>query len=164
MSTGQPNPYTPPQAELADAEPQPGSPVKAVVLGLVVDIGGTLVASAVLGIIYGISLAASGASQEEIAEISANLPLDSWPIIGSTVFGCAFSVLGGYVCARIVKRAEYKYGAFVAVISAILGLLMGAGHYSELANVSLTVLTFLMVMLGARLGYAKNRAAARARQ
>jgi len=111
MSTGQQNPYTPPQAQLADSEPRPGSPVKAVVLGVVVDIGGTLVTSLMLGIAYGVSLAASGATQEEIAQIGANIPPDSWVVIVGTVLGCGFSVAGGYVCARIVKQAEYRYGA-----------------------------------------------------
>jgi hypothetical protein len=157
--TGQNNPYTPPQAQLADAEPQAGSPLKAVVLGVTIDIGGTLLTSLVLGIAYGISLAASGASREEIARISADIPLDSWIVILGTLAGCAFSVAGGYVCARIVGREEYRYGAMAGVVSASLGFLLGAGQYPEIANVGLAGLTFLMVLFGARLGRAKNRTA-----
>jgi hypothetical protein len=159
MNTHQQNPYTPPQAELADAEPPPGSPVKAVVLGLVVDIGGTLGASVVLGIVYGFHLAASGASGEELAELSANIPLDSWVGIASTVLGCAFSALGGYVCARIAGRSEYKLGAILGVISTLVGLSMAIGYYPQRINVTLAVVTFLAVMLGARIGYIRNRSA-----
>src|SRR5690606_37718675 len=60
------NPYAPPGAAVGDLPAKPGSAVKAVVLGFLVDIGGTLVGTIVLGIVYGIVLAASGASEEEL--------------------------------------------------------------------------------------------------
>ncbi len=39
------NPYAPPDAKLADPAAAPGSPLKAVALGLAVDLGGTVIAT-----------------------------------------------------------------------------------------------------------------------
>ena len=157
MKNQQENLYTPPQAALADTDAKPGSPVKAVLLGVMTDIGGTLAVSLVLGIVYGMKLAASGASQEEIGALSANPTLDSGFSIAASLLGCGFSVLGGYVCARIAKHSEYRLGAITGAIAAMIGMLLGASSYPLAADIGLAGLTFLSVMLGARLGYGKNR-------
>ncbi|MGH8630701.1 MAG: hypothetical protein ACREU7_08045, partial [Burkholderiales bacterium] len=71
------------------------------------------------------------------------------------------SALGGYVCARVARRSEYKLGAILGVISTLAGLSMAIWYYPLKMNVTLAVVTFLMVMLGARLGYLRNRSAMR---
>src|ERR1051326_8127077 len=53
------NPYAPPEATVHDLPPKPGSWFKAIALGLATDIGGTLVATGILALIYGIALDAS---------------------------------------------------------------------------------------------------------
>jgi hypothetical protein len=153
------NPYSPPGASVADPSAKPGSPVKAVLAGAAVDIVGSLVIGAILSVIYGASLAVSGASVEEIAAASSEVPVDSWLFISGILVGCAFSVLGGYVCARIAKRSEYGLGCIVGAISALFGLLFALGHYPLFVNLGLGLATFASVLLGARLGYARNHAA-----
>jgi hypothetical protein len=151
-----PNPYAPPQASLKDAPPAAGSAVKAVTLGLLADIGGTVAASIVLMVIYGIVLGASGASVEEIS--AADLTsTDSWLFYVGGAIGLAFSVLGGYVCARIAKRNEMRLGAVTAIISAVIGLFLAADQYQLGTNLSMTLAAIVAVMTGARLGYAQNR-------
>lgn len=83
MST--PNPYSPPQAIVTEAPQQRGSAVKAVVLGLVADFGGTFVGVLIFWMLYMIATAASGAASggdvEALIEgAAAKLEAgDSWP-------------------------------------------------------------------------------------
>ena len=152
------NPYAPPGAAVEDLPAKPGSALKAVSLGLVADIGGTLAGGIVLMVIYGIVLGATGASAEAIMASAADFnATDSWLFYLGTVVGLGFSVLGGYVCARIARRAEMKLGAVLAVLSAVIGLLLSANEYQLGALLSITLASIGAVMIGARLGYAKNR-------
>jgi hypothetical protein len=151
------SPYAPPDARLADPIAAPGSPIKAVLIGLGVDIGGTVVATLILAIAYGMFLAASGASQEEIAAASAGTSTDSWFFYVSSLVGCGFSLLGGYVCARIARRSEYTLGAILAAISAVFGLWAAMDHYQIGILASLTLASIGAVIWGVRLGHAANR-------
>ncbi len=151
------NPYAPPDAKLADPAAAPGSPIKAVAAGLAVDLGGSIVSTILLAIAYGIVLGTLGVSAEEIESVTTNLPTDSPLFYLATLAGLAFSLLGGYVCARIAKRAEFKLGALLAAISAGVGLAIGGdpGRFGML--ISLTLLGIAAVIAGAQMGRAKNR-------
>lgn len=153
----QPNPYAPPSAAVQDLSERAGSPLKAIALGLLVDVGGTTVGSLLLGAIYGIALAASGASLDELAAAGEGPATDSWLFWISTAMGLVFSVLGGYVCARIARRNELRLGAILAALSALLGYLIASGHYELGTFLSLTIASIAAVIGGARLGYWKNR-------
>ena len=153
-----PNPYAPPQAAVKDLPAGAGSAIKAVTFGLAADIGGTFASTLVLMVIYGIVLGASGASAEQIAAASEGaLTDDSWLYYTSTLVGLGFSVLGGYVCARIARRAELKLGGIVAVLSALIGLFLAGDSYQLGTLLSLTLASIGAVMIGARWGLAKNR-------
>lgn len=155
MSTN--NPYAPPDAKLADPAAAPGSPIKAVAIGLAVDLGGSIVASILLVLAYGIVLGALGVSAEEIESVTSNMPTDSPLFYLATLVGLGFSALGGYVCARIAKRAELKLGAILAAISAGIGLAIGGDPGRLGMLISLTLLGIAAVIAGARIGRAKNR-------
>ncbi len=152
-----PNPYAPPQAALKDLPAGAGSALKAVALGLATDIGGTFAALLAFMVAYGIALGASGASAEEIVAAADFSATDSWPFYAATLIGLAFSVLGGYVCARIAKRAEMRLGAVLALLSAGSGFLLAGDHYQLGTLLSVTLAGIGAVLFGARLGYAKNR-------
>jgi hypothetical protein len=160
MATDRDNPYTPPETRVADPENEPGSPLKAIAAGLAVDIGGSLATGFVLAMLYGAMLAASGASAEEVASAFADLSPYSWVSVAGSVVGGGFSVLGGYLCARIAKRSEHRIGAIMAALSTIVGML-ASSSYAPLENFVLAVLTFVTVMIGVQMGYAKNRRIAR---
>ena len=161
MATDRDNPYTPPEARVADPENEPGSPLKAVAIGLAVDIGGTFMTSLVLGIVYGITLAASGASAEAAASAFADVSPYSWLSIAGFLAGGGFSILGGYLCARIAKHSEYKLGGILATISTVFGLLLSMNSYSPFANLILSIASFATVMIGVQIGYSRNRLSAR---
>jgi len=67
------NPYRPPEAVVKDQDRPRGAPLKAVSFGVLTDILGTTAASVLLSFIYGIVLAAGGASAEEIAQAAAQV-------------------------------------------------------------------------------------------
>ena len=153
------NPYGAPQAKLADPAPQPGSPYKAVLLGLAADIGGTIVLSILIALAYGIQLAAYGSSAEEIEAASRSLPVDSWAFWAGTLGGCLFSGLGGYVCARIAGQSEYSLGVILAAISVVIGLMLGGGGIDLGLQFVLYAVSVACVLAGAHLGKTRNRRA-----
>jgi hypothetical protein len=152
-----PNPYAPPLAALKDGPAAAGSPVKAVALGLLTDVGGTFAAAVVLMVVYGVALGVSGAGEEQIAAAADFSSTDSWQFYAGTLLGLAFSVLGGYVCARVARRNEMRLGAVTAALSAVLGLLISADQFQLGTNLSMTLAAIIAVMTGARLGQARNR-------
>jgi hypothetical protein len=151
------NPYAPPEATVKDLPAKAGSAFKAVALGLGADIGGTFLAGIALALIYGVVLGASGASTEEIVASTKAIGTDSWLFYAGALVGLAFSVLGGYVCARIARRDEMKLGAILAGLSALIGVLFSGEAYQLGTLISLTLAGIGAVMIGARLGYTKNR-------
>ena len=152
------NPYAPPEASVQDLPSKPGSALKAIALGLAVDVGGSLVAAIILAAIYGAVLAATGVPREDIAAVMQASATDSWFFYIGSLVGSSFSVLGGYVCARIARRSEMKLGAILAAMSAVSGFFLGGDEMQLGTNLSLTLLTFGAVLVGVRLGLGKNRA------
>ena len=151
------NPYAPPEAKLADMPAEAGSPIKAVTFGLLVDLGGTVLATLVLAFVYGIALAVSGASAEEIAAAADPAATDTAFFYGSILIGLGFSALGGFVCARIARRDETMLGGILAALSAFIGWVLAGDQYELGTVLSLTLASIGAVLIGARLGGAKNR-------
>lgn len=155
MSTPQ-NPYRAPGAAVADVDRPHGSPVKGVLYGVLVDIVGTSIATFVLMVVYGLYLGATSASQEEMERAALQLDLASPIGIASIVIGYAFSFLGGYVCARVARRAEIKWTAVVAAITAAFGLFMGLQAFSLALNLFFAVVAVAVVMAGGYTGARRN--------
>lgn len=154
------NPFTPPSARVADmAAEKRGSPVKAVVFGFLVDIGGSSVFALLLGVAYAVSLASSGATPDQVSATIQNMPVDSWPSIVGEIVGTLFSALGGYVCARVAKRSEFRLGGILSALSISFGVWIGGNHYSIPWHAAIAVVTVLAVMFGVRMGVARNAAA-----
>jgi len=151
------NPYAPPEASVHDQPLRPGSAFKAIAIGLAVDIGGSLIGTVLLALVYGAALGAAGVKGEDIAATMQVSATDSWFFYVGMLVGLGFSVLGGYACARIARRSELKLGAVLAALSAISGLAI-AGDEQQLGTLlSLTLLGIGAVLVGARLGLTKNR-------
>jgi hypothetical protein len=146
------NPYSPPQAPLTDPPRPPRSPIAAVLLGLAVDIGGSLLVGIVLTIAYGVSLASSGMSASEIDAAISDIPTDSWVSIVGNLVGAGFSILGGFVCARFSRRSDYKLGFIMGAISAVLGFVLAYKTQVPVINLMLACLTFASVVLGTHFG------------
>ena len=139
----------------------PGSPLKAVVYGVLVDVGGSIVLGVALVIAYSITLASSGVPSEEIERILAEGSPASWVAILGFLLGCATSFLGGYVCARTAGEAEMKWVGIVAAVSALASLLMGSGAYAFEWNAVLALLGMGAVFAGGWAGARRNLTFAR---
>jgi len=152
------NPYSPPDANLKDPRGKPGSPVKAVLIGLLVDIGGTLLGTLLFAIIYGAMLASGGASPAEAQGAYAEMAETAWGFAILAVIGCGFSVLGGYVCARISRRPDFRLGVILAALSAGSGFLLGGGGEPPLKTVLMMGVTVACVLTGTWYGVRRNAA------
>lgn len=152
------NPFAPPTARVADVVAERGSPTKAILLALAVDIGGTLFVAVLVGVAYGYSLASNGATADQVNAALQNIPLYSWPFIVLTAVGTLFSAFGGYVCARIARHSEYRLGGILSFLSVVTGLLFANAQYSVLVHAFGSLLTVGAIMFGIWLGVARNRA------
>jgi hypothetical protein len=148
--------FTPPQAEVRDARKPKGSVIKGVLAGLAVDFGGTIAFGIVLSVVYGGLLAAAGQGEAQIraalAESDSNSTFAAFGVVG----GCAFSILGGYVCERVARQRNYRAGAILGIVSVGLGLAMGAFSLPWAENVLLAFLTVGSVLLGTRLALERH--------
>ncbi|MGE5386859.1 MAG: hypothetical protein ACM3SV_13340 [Betaproteobacteria bacterium] len=152
------NPFTPPKADVADVpDTTPGSPIKAVLFGFLTDFGGSMLAGIPFAFIYGVLLSVSGIPADEVGQALTEMPPDSlYAVIGYGI-GLAFSMLGGFVCARIAKRNEYVLAAVAATLSALSGLLVMPPGYSHELIALLTILSYTGAIYGAKRGIDKNR-------
>jgi hypothetical protein len=145
------SPYAAPSAKVSDPAPRPGSPYKAVIFGLLTDFGGTIALSVLLTFIWGV------AQSPEVATGEA-MTVDPWYSWVGFAGGFGFSVLGGYVCARVAGQSEYTLGAILAVLVVVLGLLLfGSGEHDFGVAVALNAATVVAVIVGAWIGKKRNR-------
>ena len=100
------NPYTPPSAQVGDMEIRKGSRIKAILAGLAVDIGGSMLAGIAFVAAVGIIMASGGADGDEIASSMDTLSDDPWIYAGGLAASFLFSTLGGYACTRIARHSE----------------------------------------------------------
>lgn len=142
-----------------EAVARPGSPVKAVLFGFLVDFGGTMGSGLVLGLIFAAFLISAGRSSDEVMRFLSDPPEFSALWTTSTLVGLAFSLLGGYVCARVARRDELRLAAISATLTLGAGLVITRHHRHIGLLLLLVVLTYVAALGGARLGRRKNRRA-----
>jgi hypothetical protein len=92
--------------------------IKAIILGVLTDIGGTFLFSVIFGILAGIAMAVKGITAAEMTE-RLEQPVF---LISNLVIGLIFTLLGGLVAGRIAKRSELLHGGIVGGISIIFSL------------------------------------------
>ncbi len=92
--------------------------IKAIIIGLLVDIGGTFAFSFVVGII---SVAVFLATGRDVKELEAIATTQGF-LIPSLIAGLLFTSLGGFVAAHIAKKAEMKNAFVLGILSLAFGL------------------------------------------
>jgi hypothetical protein len=85
-----------------------------VLLGVAVDNLGTLVSTALFGSLY---FGNGPVNEQDVNGLYSNAVL----LLLFLVIGLFWSFLGGYVAARVAKRAEYFNAACIGVIGAAIG-------------------------------------------
>ena len=144
------NRYQPPKSgfDKPPRDREPGSLVKAVLLGAATDIGGTTVIGIVLGIIYGIVLASQGLSEVEVQKAFENIdPMSLFGFV-NLGFGLAMSIVGGFVCARTANVASYNALGIMSAISVAFGTLMGVDDYEWPVLLLLNLLSLVAIFVG----------------
>ena len=140
------NIYKAPKSKLgSDVTRKKGSPVKAVLVAIVVDIVGTMVYVALLGLAYGIYVAELGLSVQEMKTSLANQLLGPLAMIG----GSLISVYCGYLCAKIANHEEYRYAGMVGIFMVVFGFVFTGGDISNIRHIAENLLTLVCVMGGA---------------
>jgi hypothetical protein len=140
--------YRPPNARLHAPQREPGSIVKAVVFGALVDISGTFLTGGLLTELYVGMQTAQGQSLETVVGRLQHLD----PLAPLSLFlnipGFLMSVLGGYVCAYIANRRSYNAAG---ILSAVLVGLSAVGVDTKQWKVMLllNLLTLLAIFIGA---------------
>jgi uncharacterized membrane protein AbrB (regulator of aidB expression) len=154
------NPYKPTAAALRDPPKPPRSPLVAMIAGIAVDFGGTILSTLLIGIVYGLTLVGRGMAPDQLEQAFADVDPGSGYFIVSTVVGGAFSLLGGYVCARLVRRNERKVTAILALVNGGLGLLLSlaSDDLNPLLDFGAILLTVAANMAGGELGRRRNLA------
>lgn len=104
---------------------------KAVIIGLLVDIVGSIVVSSIIAIPIGIIMGKNLAITEpglKSAEISAQIEQQLTTSVGFSLsflfIGLFFTGLGGYIAAKIAKIAELKHALAVGILSLLTGVLV----------------------------------------
>lgn len=125
--TGEPgNPYEPPSSDPGRGiDPnRRGHPLKAIGLGALADLGGTLIMATLVSTLFATMLVINGVAADAVADqmIASKLYLGVL-----LVLGLGLDVVGGYVAARIANHAEYKHALLTAGLVIIGGMLLSAG-------------------------------------
>lgn len=114
------DPYSVPSSPLGSTRKP--APVKAVIYGLMIDVGGSLLFGLVFGLAYGAILAANGVSADEIMAKLSDMDPRSLTGFILNLAGLLFSFLGGYVCARTAVERVYACVAVMVVIEIVISI------------------------------------------
>lgn len=115
------SPYKPPETPVRDVPSQErGATWKAVLLGLLADVGGTIIFANLFALVIGIALGMQGRPMSDLQ----NLNTHNGFLTFSLFCGMAFTCLGGYVAARIANHAEYRHGFYLGIASLLTGILL----------------------------------------
>jgi len=130
--------------------------IKAISYGLLIDIGGSLVFSFLLGIIYGIVLIKQGMPADQITEKMK--VMDHWSFLGvfGTIVGVAISFFAGYICASKSITNINRDAVILGAISATFGVAIGFNSYSLIEISVLSAVTVGAVIFGAMLWKKNN--------
>ncbi len=153
------NPYTPPQANVDTKEFKQGKWYNAILLGFLVDFIGTMLVSILLSVLVTAYFMSHGMKVEEVRGLLTATDFTSPIYIASLGIGLVFSILGGYICARIANHHEYRYVAIIGLLDILLGLVMSPQSFPTLHHLALTALSFAALFTGAYLHVAARRRA-----
>ena len=104
------DPFTAPSSNVDVLDTARGSAVKAVVLGLMTDIGGSMLSSLAFFMFYGAYLGATGGTADDLMTLARGNGIDSPMALALALVGCMFSVLGG-TAARGSRSIRVQAGA-----------------------------------------------------
>ncbi|MFQ5962353.1 MAG: hypothetical protein ACE5MG_13250 [Candidatus Methylomirabilales bacterium] len=102
----------------------PGISFKAIVIGALTDVGGSMVTGIVAAAILGISLARQGVPESDVEARLIESAQSPAVLIGILVVGLGFSFLGGFIAGRIAKSGQVIHAGMAGAVAVFLGLLL----------------------------------------
>lgn len=149
------SPYAPPVSDVSVSKERKGTAWKAILFGLLVDIGGTTIFAFVGGMLAVILLTSQGMDEAQLDQLFSerSSPL----MIAMTVIGGLFSVLGGYVCARIAKQNELRLAGVMALITSLFNIYFGDDNRGMTLDLLLYAAGIVSVLFGSWLGMRRNQ-------
>jgi hypothetical protein len=116
------NPYDAPGTNLQQDENLPVRPITGIVAGVLIDLGGTIVAVTLISLLYAVVIASQGATAAEVESALAH-PDPTSPLgLAQGVAGLGMSYLAGFYCVRISRGTNLRYALFLALIVMAVGL------------------------------------------
>jgi hypothetical protein len=144
------NPYETPRSDVQQNETLPVRPVRGILVGLLIDLGGSILAVAAMTFAYAIYIGTQGASASEIESAFTNTDPSSALGALNTVAGLGMSYLAGFFCLRISRGTNLRYPMVLAII--LLVLTVGTGVAWNLMDLftllALSTLSFGLTLLG----------------
>jgi hypothetical protein len=134
----------------------PGSPWRAVLTGVAIDVCGSRVVEIIAVTCYAMQVVPSGMTDAQASELLRALPPSFSLFLVLNVLGMLMSVAGGYACARVALRDEWRVGAMLAGVSVVFNLLIDDTGVSDLALLY-TLCDVAGLLLGVKYGAERNR-------
>jgi hypothetical protein len=134
----------------------PGTLLRAVLTGVAIDVCGSRVVEIVTVTCYAMQVVAPGMTDAQAADLLQKTPPSFGLLFVLNMLGMLMSVAGGYACARVALRGEFRVGAILAAVAVVFNLLIDDTGVSDL-----TLLYILCdvagLLLGVKYGAERNR-------
>ena len=124
----------------------------AVVIGIVVDFGLTMLVSIAFGVVSGVMFLRQGVPAAELESIFAeSMPkiMDSFLGYVFTAFGLFASFLGGYISSRYANQKELLIATILSIVSIAVWFYSDTKYYSDVVSLALAIFGVLVIYLGA---------------
>lgn len=134
--------------------------IKAIAIGTLIDIGGTMLVAGVYTFVYAILLASQGVAPEEMER---RVLADPAYYVITLTMGLAFMALGGYVAGRIARAREIMHAAWVGLIAIGISLVFVSSSDTSMYPAWYLAVSFGLTLPAALLGgyFAHRRAMGR---
>lgn len=153
------NPYKPPMARLRCQSEQLGSLVKAVIAGVLIDIGGTWSLNIFLLNVHAFCLFSQGLTEQEVSRNHYFMTIYSGAGLFLPFSRIVMSIVAGYCCAALAKQRIIRAALMISLLSSLIGfsyLNIRDHYYSSIQHLWLTALCFPILCFGVYL-YARGR-------
>jgi len=135
---------------------QPGTPLRAVLTGMAIDVCGSKVVGMLAVTVYAMQFVTPEMSDEQAADMLQKLPPSFALLLLLNALGALMSVAGGYACARVVLRDEFRVGAILAIAVTFFSLLLDDAGVSDLTLLYI-LCDVAALLLGVKYGAEHNR-------
>ncbi len=140
-----------------DPSDAPGTPLRAVLTGVGIDICASKLIGTVVFTVYMMSISTPGMTTEQLRDALQRNPPGLLLHFVYVSLVCAVSVFAGFASARIVQRAEFRVGAVTAIAAVLVDQVIDGGGSDDTMTLLSIACDLSCVMLGVKYGAESNR-------